>query len=100
MSPLSGVDFVSPGEVCLHARTLADGKRPVADGIPNEVYKLANVRLYGWLSIFYSSIMCHAFIPYLMFDSVITPILKSSLKNFLKVVIIGLSLHPLPAQGT
>ena len=57
MSPLSGVDFVSPEEVCLHASTLADGKCPAAERNPNEVYKLANVRLYGLLSIFYNSIL-------------------------------------------
>ena len=81
MSPLSGVDSVSPQEVCLHASTLADGKCPVADGIPNEVYKLTNVRVYSFLSIFYTSKLCHAFVSNLMSDSVITPILTSSLKN-------------------
>ena len=81
VSPLSGVDFVSTEEVCLHASALAEGKCPVADGIPNEVYKLAYVRLYSLLSIFYSSILCHAFIPTLMSDSVISLILKRSLKN-------------------
>ena len=56
----------------MHASSLADGKCPVADGVPNKVYKLANVRLNSLLSMFYSSIRCYALIPNLMSDSMIT----------------------------
>ena len=73
VSPLSWVDFFSPEEVCLRASTVADSKCPVADGISNEVYKLANVKLLSLIYIFYSSTLCHAFVPNLTSVSVITP---------------------------
>ena len=64
-------------EICEKIKTLPMGKAPGFDNVSNEHFKYANEKLYVFLSLLYSSLLIHGFLPNSMMVTVIAPIIKN-----------------------
>lgn len=75
------VSFISPGEISLIASAMGSGKSPGTDNIPVEFYKQATPGILSWLCHFLNALLIHEYIPKSITEVVISPLLKSSLKD-------------------
>ena len=60
---------------------MASGKSPGKDNIPIDFFKNATPGVLGWLCSFINALMIHEYIPVSITEVVLSPLLKSSLKD-------------------
>ena len=77
----SPVLMTSVDEILSIAVGMASGKCPGKDNIPLEFYVHATTDILTWLCKFVNALMIHAYIPQAITEVVLSPLLKSSLKN-------------------
>ena len=75
------VQLTTPGEIELIAKSLSSGKSSGVDEIPCEFYKHATPQVMCWISSMINAILIHGHIPSSITKVILTPILKSSLKD-------------------
>ena len=68
-------------EMCEQIKTMPMGKAPGLDNVSNEHFKYANEKLYVFMSLLYSSLLIHGFLPDSMMVTVIAPIIKNKAGN-------------------
>ena len=73
--------WTTPNEISSIAGAMASGKSPGTDSIPLEFFKHAPPIILIWLSNFFNALLIHGFIPNKITEVVISPLLKSSLKD-------------------
>ena len=75
------MQYTTPAEIQRISRELTSGKCSGTDDIPSEFYQLATSRILWWLCCMINAIMLHSHVPTRITEVVLTPILKSSLKD-------------------
>ena len=75
------VSFITPDEISTIANALDSRKAPGTDNIPIEFFKHASPRILSWLCNYFNALFVHEFIPQSITEVVISPLLKSSLKD-------------------
>ena len=73
--------FVTPEEISSIAGVMASGKSPGTDNIPAEFFKNATPCILEWLCNFFNGLLIHGYIPKQITEVVLSPLLKSSLKD-------------------
>ena len=63
--------------VCVTAHVMLVGKNPGYDSVSNEHFKYANEKLHVLMSLLYSSMLIHVFLPDAMIITIIAPIIKN-----------------------
>jgi len=75
------VIMTSPDEISSIVDTLSSGKSPGSDKIPIEFFKNAKPTILTWVCNFFNGLFTHEFIPQRITDVMLSPLLKSSLKD-------------------
>ena len=75
------VQLTTPEEIDNIVKTFAAGKATGPDNIPCEMYKNAPLFLLRWLCDFFNGLLIHQCVPTSITESVLCPLLKSSLKD-------------------
>ena len=75
------VIMTSPDEISSIVDTLSSGKSPGTDKIPIEFFKNATPTILTWVCNFFNGLFIHEFIPQRITDVMLSPLLKSSLKD-------------------
>ena len=73
--------MVTTDELISITKCMASGKSMGKDNIPLEFYKNAPPFILTWLCNFFNAILIHGFIPQTITEVILTPLLKSSLKD-------------------
>ena len=73
--------MTTPEEMCIYAGELSNGKSCGIDCIPAEFFKNAPARVFEFMSRFVNGVMCHSYVPRLLTDILLKPVVKSSLKD-------------------
>ena len=63
------------------ARSLPTNKAVGLDDVPNEFYKYAPINVLILISLFFNSFLVHSFIPEVLLNVLVIPLLKSNLKD-------------------
>ena len=73
--------LTTPSEIASIVGGLAAGKSPGTDNVPGEVFKFATVNILTWVSNYFNALFSHGFVPTCITEVVISPLLKSALKD-------------------
>ena len=73
--------LTSPEEILNVASALPSGKSAGTDNIPIEFFKHAPSSILGWISKFFNALLIHQYVPQSITEVILTPLLKSSLKD-------------------
>ena len=71
----------TPYEISHIANKMSTGKSPGTDNIPIGFFKFATPNILNWLSNFFNALLIHSYIPESITEVVLSPLLKSSLKD-------------------
>ena len=79
--PNTPVEKVTVAEFQMIVKKLANNKAVGLDGIPNEFYKYAPLNILTLISILFNSFLNHCFLPSILMNVLIVPLLKNKLKD-------------------
>ena len=75
------VHWTTSAEIEEIVKKLSTGKASGSDSIPSDFYKQASPYILTWISYFFNGLLAHQYVPREMSKVVMSPLLKSSLKD-------------------
>ena len=75
------IHWTTRAEIAEILKNLSSGKAPITDSVPSDFYKYATNNIINWLSIYSNAILAHQYVPLIISEVMLFPLIKSSLKD-------------------
>ena len=75
------IHWTTPTEIAEILKNLSSGKAPGTDCVPTDFYKHATNNIIYWLIMYFNAILAHQYVPLIISEVMLSPLIKSSLKD-------------------